>query len=288
MFIKRRHIVLKFLFVMAAALCLSSCIYENDSMCVQFNVAHQLVDTTGTVLPDSLAGGLKAYLYIDGKFSNTVTASSDGRFQISFYKNSAASLVLIASPKNSGDIELKEPEVGDNISDYALCINSVSGFDDFYYGRFDYASGSSNNTWQPITSMSNMRARVHVLVRELNAVYGNSGTYSVELSGLHSSFTFEGKTEGDSIIATPAVKFIENGDMLSDKVSTWPTKTGESITLSILKDGNTIWKSNLDSNGKPVTLSGGDDKVFMVNCSQMNTYITVLPWSKYLQNLIFY
>ena len=132
MIIKRLHIISVFLFAVTAAWCLPSCINENDSMCVQFDVGHQLVDTTGTVLPDSLTGRLKAYLYLDSKFSNIVTASSDGRFQISFYKNSAASLVLIASPKNIGNIELTEPKVGDNINDYALSVNSVSGFDDFY------------------------------------------------------------------------------------------------------------------------------------------------------------
>lgn len=133
-----------------------------------------------------------------------------------------------------------------------------------------------------------MRAHVHVLVKDLNAVFGNSGTYSVKLSGLHSSFTFAGTSDGDSITATPTVMFLENGDLLSSKVSTWPTKKGESVTLTILKDGNPIWTSNLDSNGKPVALSAGDDKVFMVDCSQIKLNITVLAWSKYSQNQIFY
>lgn len=288
MIVKRLHIISVLLIAMTQALCLPSCINENDSMCVQFDVGHQLVDTTGTVLPDSLAGRLKAYLYLDSKFSNIVTASSDGRFQISFYKNSAASLVFIASPKNSSNIELIEPKVGDNISDYALSVNTVSGFDDFYYGRFDYTPNSSDSIWQPVTDMGNMRAHVHVLVRELNTVFGSSGTYSVKLSGLRSSLTFAGKTDGDSITATPAVAFLENGDLISDKVSTWPTKTGESVTLSILKDGNLIWKSDLDSSGKAVTLSAGDNKVFLVDCSQMKLNITVLAWDKYTQNLTFY
>lgn len=273
---------------MTAVLCLSSCIYENDSMCVQFNVAHQLVDTTGTVLPDSLTGGLKAYLYIDGIFSHTITTSNDGRFEISFYKNATVSLVLMAFPKNTGDTGLKEPAVGDSIENNALNMSSGSDFESFYYGRFNYTPNSSGVIEQPLISLNNMRARVHVWVKKLNAMFGDKGKYTVELSGLHSSITFEGKTDGDWIIATPPVKFIENGDMLSDKVNVWPTKAGESVTLSILRDGNTIWKSNLDSNGKPVTLSGGDDKVFMVDCSQMNTCITVLPWSKYSQDLIFY
>lgn len=279
---------MKFLFVMTTALCLSSCIYENDSMCVQFNVAHQLVDTAGTVLPDSLTEGLKAYLYIDGKFSHIITTSNDGRFEISFYKNATVSLVLMAFPQNTGNTGLKEPEVGDSIENHALNISSVSDFESFYYGRFNYTPNSSKEIERPLISLNNMRARVHVWVKKLNAMFGDKGKYTVELSGLHSSFTFAGNTDGDWIIATPAVKFIDNGDILSDKVNTWPTKEGESITLSILRDGNTIWKSNLDSTGKPVTLSAGDDKVFMVDCSQMNTGITVLPWSKYSQNLIFY
>ena len=287
MIIKRLHIISVFLFTMTVVLCLPSCINENDSMCVQFDVGHQLVDTAGAVLPDSLTGRLKAYLYLDGKFSNIVTSSSDGRFQISFYKNSTASLVLIASPRK-GNIDINEPKVGDDIDNYALSVNSISGFDDFYYGRFDYAPNSSNSQWQTVTNLTNMRAHVHVLVKDLNTVFGNEGTYSVKLSGLHSSITFAGTADGDSITATPAVTFLKNGDLLSDKVSAWPTKNGESVTLAILKDGNPIWVSNLDSSDKPVKLYAGDDKVFLVDCSQMKLNITVLTWSKYSQNLIFY
>jgi hypothetical protein len=287
MIIKRLHIISVFLFTMTVVLCLPSCINENDSMCVQFDVGHQLVDTAGAVLPDSLIGRLKAYLYLDGKFSNIVTSSSDGRFQISFYKNSTASLVLIASPRKDS-IDINEPKVGDDIDNYALSVNSISGFDDFYYGRFDYTPNSSNSQWQTVTNLTNMRAHVHVLVKDLNTVFGNEGTYSVKLSGLHSSITFAGTADGDSITATPAVTFLINGDLLSDKVSAWPTKNGESVTLAILKDGNPIWVSNLDSSGKPVKLYAGDDKVFLVDCSQMKLNITVLTWSKYSQNLIFY
>jgi len=57
----------------------TSCVNEDNSNCVQYAITTQLVDKSGTVLPDSTVGKVKAYLFLNNKYDHIVTAESDGK-----------------------------------------------------------------------------------------------------------------------------------------------------------------------------------------------------------------
>ena len=94
---------------------ISSCINDDDSFRVQYNVGVRLTTRTGEVLPDSLAGSVHAYMFIGGRYSNEVAREPDGRYHLCF--DNRQTMRLVAVGLGSGDsVQLVPPVLGDSLS----------------------------------------------------------------------------------------------------------------------------------------------------------------------------
>ena len=93
---------------------ISSCINDDESLRVQYNVGVRLTTRTGEVLPDSVAGSVHAYMFIGGRYSNEVAREPDGRYYLCF--DNRQRMRLVAVGLGSGDsVQLVPPVLGDSL-----------------------------------------------------------------------------------------------------------------------------------------------------------------------------
>jgi hypothetical protein len=281
--------------MLSCMLCLlASCIDESHVGCVQYAIATQLVDTKGDPMSELVMGKSLAYLFLNDKFDHVVTSEADGRYLISFDGNSKASLVVFGN-MNTDSFHIRTPNVGDDISETSVNLiarTRAAELQDIYtahlyYGRYDYTSESAGATKVVVLPLLDRQVKLHVVVQELRETYGE-GDYKIVLDGLRNAVAFDGTVIGDSVSYHPTASFASNGDWVSETLRTLPTKTGEAVMLSIYKGDALLWHSSLDNTGKPITLTGGEDKAVVLNVARREFDLVVEPWSDYLnQNTSF-
>jgi hypothetical protein len=263
----------------AACLCvtaLTSCINESDAGCVQYSAKPCLEYNDGVEHSDPAVKSVKAYLFSDGKFDHSVEAGSDGRFPVSFDGSKSTTLVMLGYPDNDS-LSVNMPKEGESISEVSLSLLLSKGNlspEGFYYGRFDYAPSTSDTLNKEISvALYSKRATVKVVVENLENKYGSGGNYSIELSGFRSKVSFDGTIGGDSVTYSPKVAFDNSNNLCSDAVNTLPTKKGEDVTVTILRDDVIIWQFSDDSQGNAITLLGGDNKVVVVDVTHKEAMV---------------
>ena len=266
----------------------ASCIDESHTSCVQYAIATQLVDTKGNPMSESVMGKSLAYLFLNDKFDHVVTSESDGRYLISFDGSSKASLVVFGN-MNTDSFHIRTPNVGDDISETSVDLIPGTRAADLqniytahlYYGRYDYTADSAGSTKVVVLPLLDRQVKLHVVVQELRETYGD-GDYKIVLDGLRNAVAFDGTVIGDSVTYHPTASFASNGDWVSETLHTLPTKTGEAVMLLIYKGDSELWHSSIDNAGKPITLTGGEDKAVVLNVARREFSIVVEPWSDYL------
>jgi hypothetical protein len=252
-----------------------------------------LGDKEGTVLPDSTVGKVNAYLFLNNKYDHIVTAESDGKYLISFDGNTKATLVAFGN-MNTDSVNIHTPNEGDDISTISVGLlatrSSASYFSSptyLYYGRFDYTSTISGSTTTALLPMYNQHARVHVVAKHLQSQFG-SGNYQTVLQGFRNAITFDGTITGDSVTYSPSGALDNNDVYTSKAVNTLPTKTDESVTVSIYKDGTLLWQTSTDADGNKVTLAAEDDKAFVIDVQKLDFTLQVMSWNDYQQSTVIY
>jgi hypothetical protein len=281
---------------MLTALGLYSCVNEDMSNCVQYAVVTQLVNKSGDVLPDSMVGTVKAYLFLNNKFDHVVTAESNSKYLISFDSNLPATLVTFGN-MNPDSINIHAPETGEDISQISIGLlgsntRATSGSfvspTHLFYGRFDYTSVDKSSTTTTVTlPMYNQHSRVHVVSKHLLAQFG-AGNYEIVLQGFRDAITFAGVVTGDSVIYSPSGSFSDNDVYTTEAVNTLPTKTDEYVTVQIYKDGTLLWQTSTDADGNKVTLAAEDDKAFVIDVQKLDFTLQVMSWNDYEQSTIIY
>lgn len=266
-------------------------------MCMQYAIKARLVDKSGNTLPDSTVNSVKAYLFINNKFDHYLTPESDGRYLVSFDKNATINLVVFGLPEKDS-LNISTPSQEDNIDSISVrALENSSKAPNggnyilparLYYGRFDYLPDSTSSNDIMVT-MANKQVTLHLVIKELHDVYGEDSNYSVTLSGLRSAISFNGSVAGDSITCTPSMSFNDKEDLCSEAFHTFPTKSGESVTISIYRENSLVWQSSEDYLGKSITLSAGENKCIIVDVGSSNFSLQVIPWDDYIaQSTILY
>ena len=232
---------------------------------------------------------MKAYLFIDGRFSRTVEPERDGRYLISFDGTAKASLVFFAATK-ADTATVRTPAEGERMEAAAvkaggLTRAGVQGQDSLsgiYYGRYDYSSPTGSADLQVAVPVSNRCARIRVVIKRIVEYYGKGGGYTLSITGLRGSLNYDGTVTGDSVTYTPSAAFDAEGKLCTAPLKVLPNATGEHLTLTLYKDGKMLWQSGVDQNRKPVTLSAGDDVVMIADVerndmgSKLSIKITIL------------
>ncbi|WP_373277762.1 FimB/Mfa2 family fimbrial subunit [Segatella paludivivens] len=282
---------------------ISSCINDDESLRVQYNVGVRLTTRTGEVLPDSVAGSVHAYMFIGGRYSHEVSREPDGRYYLCF--DNRQRMRLVAVGLGSGDsVQLVPPVLGDSLG--SICarlrrlgdsrsatratdaITEITPMSYICYGDFSYTPGDAlrDSSFATLT-MTNKNVRIHIVIRNLLSQMG-AGNYTVKLQGFRSALAFDGSIKGDSVVYEPHGGFNSDGVFSTDIINALPTANGENVTFTLYKNDNPIFKSTTDSSGAPITLSPEDDKTIVVDVGKMGVNINVMPWSDVNNGTIFY
>jgi len=288
--------ILSLLLPCAAIVLPAACgIVEDGSMCVQYSVVPKPVTKTGETLPDTLTGGMKAYLFIDGRFNRTVEPEADGRYLVSFDGRGKASVVFFAA-RRTDTATVRTPAEGERMEATAVkaggaaragteAQDSLSGI---YYGRYDYESAAEAGNVQVSVPVSNRCARIRVVLKRVAEYYGKADGYTLSISGLRGSLTYDGTVTGDSVVYNPPATFDVEGRLRTKPLTVLPNAAGEHVTLTLYKDGRMLWQSGVDQDRKPVTLNAGDDVVMIADVKRNDMFIQVMTWQEYRQNTIIY
>lgn len=288
--------ILSLLLLCAAIVLPAACgIVEDGSMCVQYAVVPKPVTKAGEALPDTLTGGMKAYLFIDGRFSRTVEPERDGRYLVSFDGRGKASVVFFAARK-ADTTTVRTPAEGERMEAAAVkagglaragaqAQDSLSGI---YYGRYDYESAAGDGNIQISVPVSNRCARIRVVLKRVAEYYGKADGYTLSISGLRGSLTYDGTVTGDSVVYNPPATFDAEGRLCTAPLTVLPNATGEHVTLTLYKDGRILWQSGVDQDRKPVTLNAGDDVVMIADVERNDMFIQVMTWQQYKQDTVIY
>lgn len=300
---KIRHILITCILLAMLPPLICSCINDDDSLRVQYNVGVRLATRTGEVLPDSVAGSVHAYMFIGGRYSHEVSREPDGRYYLCF--DNRQTMRLVAVGLGSGDsVQLVPPVLGDSLS--SICarlrrlgdsrsasravdaITEITPMSYICYGSFSYTPGDAlrDSSFATLTMM-NKNVRIHVVIRNLLSQMG-PGNYTVKLEGFRSALAFDGSIKGDSVVYEPHGGFNSDGVFSTDIINALPTANGENVTFTLYKNDNPIFKSNTDSSGDPIILSPEDDKAIVVDVGKMGVNINVMPWSDVNNGTIFY
>jgi len=179
---------------------------------------------------------------------------------------------MLGYPDNDS-LSVNTPKEGEDINEVSSSLLSINGNrspEGFYYGCFNYASSTLDTVSKEINiAMHPERATVRVVIENLYSRYGNGGNYSIELSGLRREVSFDGTIGGDSITYIPKTSFDAKNNLCSDVLNTLPTNKGERVAVTLYKDGILVWQISEDNQGKDLTLSGGDNKIVVIDALRM-------------------
>lgn len=285
--------IIKTITLLAVAIfLLTACsIYDEYPHRRQYDVTLRVADSTGQILPDSVAWVTTLYAFKDGIYCGKYTKEEDGKIHLVFQDDDSLTFVAIAGQTPS-EYDVKEPQIGDPIDDVWLQLHidkdSITHTPSaIYYGSLLTTISEDDVTDQRVVTLHDMRAKARVYVRGLRTSYG-IGNYQVVLKGLYSGLTYSGKSGGSAVSYNLLGKFVNQEDWLTSPVLTFPTDS-EPVRLMLYKqDGSLILDTSVDENGKPLLIHKGDDIVFYVVVDNVaGISIKVIPFEDLDNSFIF-
>src|SRR5574344_2950409 len=285
--------------VILAVWSLSSCgIYDDDNAdtettYVEYHVSPKIVDVSGSSSFISQLQSLKAYLFIDGIFSQIVTAGQDGKysFQVSSSFSGSAQVVAIGT-SSTDSLQMDTPVAGDSISRLYFGVRQTrDGVPPYllYYGKYQGRTVTTRAadliTLQVDTTltMSARNVTLHLIIQHITDFISDASSCRVVVSGFRNKISFEGLVCGDSVSYTPVMTFDSASNHVSTPILTLPTMTGDRVKVSVYDHDELVWYTDTDDDGNAVTLQGGDNKALVINCRRSTITMHPVPWGEYAQ-----
>lgn len=276
-----------------AMLLLAACsIYDDYPHRRQYDVRLCVTDSTGQVLPDSVASVHTLYTFKNGIFFAQYMAEKDGVVRIAYEDTDSLTFVaMTTNPSNLCDIT--EPKIGESIHNVWLQMKTqgeglAADLSEIYYGKLSTVIESWEPQEQQKTIMlRDQRAKARVYVRALRSKHGD-GNYRVVLKGLRSGITYNGDTGGIPVNYNMEGKFVTYDDWETSAVNLLPT-VYEPCRLQLFKqNGEMLIDTDVDENGKPLIIHPQDDIVFYVRVdTPIGITITVMPFEEFQNNYTF-
>lgn len=267
--------------LLLSALLLQGCVTEEN--CYHGMLGDGLrptfYDTSGTVVEDTVARVAGVYEFVNGTFRQALSRRSDGTYALPVNDCDNIEVVALAT-HISDDFNMHEPVAGTAMNEvWASLISTTQGnlqvaSGKVWYGRWAYPSGE-RPTGVVTLPMTNHAASVTVIVNHLKERYGE-GTYRVRVRGFSRSIAYDGTSLGD------VLEYWPDYDVKDDKLTTTAVTALPSgiqgVTVEVQRDGKAALTVSTDSNGKAITLDGGESKTIEVDALTARVTITVTPW----------
>ena len=264
----------------AVLLLMASCsIYDEYPNRRQYDVTLQLADSSGNVLPDSVALVSEIYAFVNGVYQGKYKKEADGKVHIAFNANDTVTFVAVAG-KDTSQYVRNEPKIGTPIKDTWLRLhNSAAGVNRqpaaIYYGSISEIPPHVDPNPQQVMTLHDIRAKVGVKIHGLREHFGD-GNYRVVVEGLHSGINYDGTGGGDSISYDMSGSFDPSIDEWNaDPITVLPAK-GDKVRVKIYsQDGMLVFDGDKDEYGKPLTINSSDNSVIVISVGSTPAQITV-------------
>ena len=263
----------------------SCSIYDKYPGHRQCDISLELADSTGAVLPDSIAHLYSINWFVDGIYQHTVAADADGKYRVSFDSGDRITFVAVAATDTS-ECSISTPILGESIKNTWLQLKASSEKASLqphaiYYGNLDVIPDDDDILAKSYTIlMKDVRARVRVQIKGLKDRFG-VGNYRVVLEGLRSGIAYDGSTTGELVNYDLVGSFDPDGNYMTLPNEVFPTKDGERVRIKVYKeDGSLLFDRDVDESGNPLEIKKNDDIVFVINASYLtHITITIVPWA---------
>ena len=277
------NIIKRVSLVLLAVVPFSSCIYDKYHT-VQFSITADAVGDDGKTLSDRLIDSKRIFFFVNGRYYDGLVPGSDGSYQVSFPEGAQYTFVAAGS-EDSTAFRFTEPVDGDNINNQYVEVLDYDNIPAVYWGSVT-SDGRSESVH---VEMTDVRGRVHVLVRNLRNRFGD-GIYNVIIGGLRKGLTYSGEACGNMVERKRNGAFQSGADLwLSEELITLPTAPNEGITIRLQRDnGEQIGYFEVDDEGNQMLVNKGVDVVFVISLlDRVGFSITVAPWSDVFSEFIF-
>ena len=263
----------------AVLLLMASCsIYDEYPNRRQYDVTLQLADSSGNVLPDSVALVSEIYAFVNGVYQGKFKKEADGKVHVAFNDNDTVTFVAVAG-KDTSQYVRNEPKIGTPIQDTWLRLHTNgAGVNHqptaIYYGSISEVPPVVDTNPQQVITLRDIRSKVGVKIHGLREHFGD-GNYRVVIEGLHSGICYDGTGGGDPISYEMSGAFDSSDDWNANPAIVLPAK-GDSVRVKIYsQDGALIFDGDKDENGKPLTIKSSDNSVIVITVGSTPAQITV-------------
>ena len=278
------------------ALCLSlvllhaSCVREDTSECVQYELNVRAVDAEGNDLTGS--GVLKkseVYLFGEKGFVRMVPAGISSDYLFGNDKEERLTLVAWGNVKEDTLITA-EIKPGTSIEEARLKLRQHAEgthlpITDIFYCRKELGNALTRSVHEETVTlvMERMAAGLSIRTLYLAEKYPYTGKpYTFIIRGTGTEVDFMGKVVGESAGYSPMTLTDEQGDAYAPPFRIFPTEEGEGIEVDICREGEKICTVAEDEEGKPLrALAGKQTKIEIdFRYARIKTLVKVLAWGE--------
>lgn len=263
------RIIRNILLCAVTILVIASCsIYDEYPARRQYDIVLRLADSTGQVIPDSVAPVNTLYAFKDGIYVGKYIKEEDGKIRIAYDNRDSLTFVALSSDA-ANFFEMTEPKLGESINNVWLQLATerdslACDLNAIYYGNLStVVNGTGETEEERIITLQDIRAKVRVYARCIRPRYGD-GNFKVVLQGLHSGITYGGGPGGKVVNYRLPGKFVTKDDWMTSSVTLLPTGEEPCRLLIYKQDGELIIDTTVDEKGNPLIIKPNDDIVFYV------------------------
>lgn len=252
-----------------AMLLLSACsIYDEYPARRHYDVILRIADSTGQVLPDSVASVNTLYAFRKGIFVGKYNAVEKNKFSIDSECNCGECLTFVALYNHENNkATINEPILGESIHNVWLQLHTQGDSiatppSAICHGKLTIPANSCEEK-EHILYLHDQRAKARVYVKGIRPHFGE-GNYRVVLEGLYSGITYYGQPHGKRVNYRLPGNFVKQNDWATSPVTLLPTGKEPCRLLLYKQDGGLLLDTTKDEYGKPLIINPNDDVVFYI------------------------
>lgn len=272
------------------ALLHASCVREDTSACMQYEVNVRIVDAEGNDLTESnVLEKSEVYLFGANGFVRMLPAGVSSDYLFGHYKDDRLTLVAWGNIKEDTLITA-EIKSGTSIEEARLKLRqhaegSHLPVTDLFYCRKELNNTATRSIREETITlvMERMAAGLSIRTHYLAERYPYNGeNYTFIIKGTGSEMSFMGKVTGEDSGYKPPTVTDEQGDVYAPPFRIFPTEEGECIEVEIYRGQEKLCTVAQDEKQHPLCAIAGKQTDIEIDFryTEISAFVKVLPWGE--------
>ncbi len=268
----------------------ASCVREDTSACMQYEVNVRVVDAEGNDLTESeVLEKSEVYLFGENGFVRMIPAGVSSDYLFGHYKDDRLTLVAWGNVKEDTLITA-EIKPGTPIEEARLKLKQYARGNhlpvtDLFYCRKELSNTATRGIREESITlvMERLAAGLSIRARYLTERYADKGEgYTFIVKGTGSEMNFMGKVSGEDSGYKPLTLTDGQGDAYTPPFRIFPTEEGEYIEVEIYRGQEKLCTVTHDEQQQPLCAAAGKQTDIEIDFryAEVRTFVTVLPWGE--------